>query len=142
MWVGPPHGEERRLLSDGGKSRGCALGNSGRSVYRSSVGARGRCPKHWFGRDAMEQEVPVSRGSVRTRGDAQNIGPAATPWNRKCSFRVAPGVRKTRQEWVTPVSAAALETCLRDPLGRSILAARKCRTHLEEMGSRATWGNR
>ena len=68
MWVGPPHGEERRLLSDGGKSRGCALGNSGRSVYRSSVGARGRCPKHWFGRDAMEQEVPVSRGSVRTNG--------------------------------------------------------------------------
>ena len=28
----------------------------------------GSCPTHWFGRDAMEQEVPVSRGSVRTNG--------------------------------------------------------------------------
>ena len=61
-------GEERRLLSGGGKSRGCALGNSGRSGHRSSVATRERCPNIWFGRDAMEQEVPVSRGSVRTRG--------------------------------------------------------------------------
>ena len=48
---------EKSLLSDGGESRGCALGSSGRSVSRSSVRARGRCPKHWFARDAMEKEV-------------------------------------------------------------------------------------
>ena len=50
-------GEERRLLSDGGKSRGCALGNSGRSVHRSSVGTRERCPKIWFGRDAWNRNI-------------------------------------------------------------------------------------
>ena len=50
---------ERRLLSDVGGSKGCALGSSARSVSRSSLRATGRRPNHLVRPRRLEQEVLV-----------------------------------------------------------------------------------